>query len=100
MQPKATCVGPRGSNVTSNLDDFGEVLTVREVARVLRVDKDSAYQAIHRGQIPHVRIGRSLRVPKAGLLRFLDAQSAIGEKVATATTPAVKSGGGDARATA
>ena len=59
--------------MTSELDDLGDVLTVREVARVLRINKDAAYAAIHRGQIKNViSIGRSLRVPKASLIELLE----------------------------
>lgn len=38
-------------------------LTVEEVASALRVSKMSIYRLIHMGQIRHLRVGRSLRVP-------------------------------------
>lgn len=51
----------------------GEVLTVIESARLLRIGRNAVYEAIHRGEIPHFKIGRSIRVPKAGLLQLLGA---------------------------
>jgi len=49
------------------------VLTVEEAAQVLRLSRGSAYEAVRRGDIPTLRIGRRLLVPRAALLRMLDA---------------------------
>lgn len=43
--------------------------TVDEVAKKLRVNRKTVYEAIARGEIPAVRIGRALRVPSAWLRR-------------------------------
>lgn len=40
------------------------VLTVEEAARVLRIGRSSAYEGVRSGQIPAIRIGRTLRVPR------------------------------------
>lgn len=47
------------------------VLTVEEAAKVLRIGRSAAYEAARRGELPSVRIGRSLRVPRAALDRLL-----------------------------
>ena len=47
------------------------VMKVDEVARALRVGRRQCYAAIERGEIPAIRIGRSLRVPRAWLDRTL-----------------------------
>lgn len=47
------------------------VLTVQEAAEVLRVSRDVAYEAVRRGEIPSVRIGRRIVVPTAALKRLL-----------------------------
>ena len=47
------------------------VLTVAETSRVLRVSKASVYEGIRRGEIPSLRLGRRLLVPRAGLVRLL-----------------------------
>jgi excisionase family DNA binding protein len=46
--------------------------TVPEVARLLGISKDSAYEAVHRGELPVRMIGRRVLVPRAALLRLLD----------------------------
>ncbi|WP_434811253.1 helix-turn-helix domain-containing protein [Microbacterium sp. bgisy189] len=43
-------------------------LTVEEAARVLRIGRNSAYEAIARGDIPSVRIGGRVLIPSARLL--------------------------------
>jgi excisionase family DNA binding protein len=46
--------------------------TVPEVARLLGISKDSAYEAAHRGELPVRLIGRRMLIPRAALLRLLD----------------------------
>lgn len=46
-------------------------LTVAEAGRYLGLAKASAYEAVHRGQIPSIRVGRRLLVPTAALRRLL-----------------------------
>lgn len=46
-------------------------LTIEECASVLRLSRGSAYEAARTGQIPTIRIGRRLLVPRAMLLRML-----------------------------
>lgn len=48
------------------------VFTVDEAARLLRISRGAAYEAVRRGEIPSVRIGRTIRVPSHGLLRILN----------------------------
>ncbi len=42
-------------------------LTVAEAAKCLGICRNSAYEAITRGEIPVIRIGKRLLVPKAAL---------------------------------
>lgn len=47
------------------------VLTVPEAAAVLRIGRAAAYQGVREGTIPSLRLGRSIRVPRAKLLELL-----------------------------
>lgn len=47
-------------------------LTVEEAAATLGVSRASAYEAVRRGQIPHVRIGNRILVPRSQLEKMLD----------------------------
>ena len=48
------------------------VYTVEETARLLRIGRSAAYEAVRRGQIPALRLGRRLRVPRRALEELLD----------------------------
>ncbi len=48
-----------------------EVYTVDEVAVRLGLSRNSAYEAIRRGEIPHLRIGRRILVLKPALEALL-----------------------------
>ena len=48
-----------------------QTLTVEEAAALLGIGRTSAYQAVASGQLPVIRIGRRLLVPRAALERLL-----------------------------
>ena len=48
-------------------------LTVKEVQKLLGLSRGLIYQAIETGEIPSVRVGRRILVPKASLIRLLEA---------------------------
>ena len=50
-----------------------DVLTVAEAARFLRIGRNQLYDEIGRGLVPHQRIGRTIRLSRAALLRWLEA---------------------------
>jgi excisionase family DNA binding protein len=56
---------------TSALAMGPEVLTAREAAAILRVGRNQLYQAVARGQLGAIRIGRSIRIPRQALLALL-----------------------------
>jgi excisionase family DNA binding protein len=51
----------------SRLEDLPPFLTVLEAAAVLRLGKTATYDAITRGEIPSVRFGKKLRVPRGAI---------------------------------
>ena len=54
-------------------------LTVEEAAEVLGLSRAFAYEAVSRGEIPSIRIGRRILVPKVALERLLN--SADGQQL-------------------
>ena len=56
--------------------DAPEIMTVEEAATLLRIGRTAAYEACRRGEIPSLRLGRSVRVPRAGLLSLLGEEPA------------------------
>lgn len=51
-------------------------LSIPEAAQLLGISKNLAYEAAARGEIPTVKIGRRVLVPRAGLNRLLGAEAA------------------------
>ena len=45
--------------------------TVAETAKRLGIGKNAAYEAVRRGEIPYIRIGKRILVPVAALERLL-----------------------------
>lgn len=62
--------GDAGESLSSN--ELPAVLTVDEVALLLRVDRKTLYALIRAGELPGVRrLGRALRVHRETMLRWL-----------------------------
>jgi excisionase family DNA binding protein len=59
------------------LADAPDVLTVPELAELLRIGRHQAYALVGTGAIWSCRIGSSIRVPKIAVERFLDAQEGV-----------------------
>ena len=57
------------------LEDAPDVLTVRELAMVLRIGKNQAYALVNSGAVWSRRIGPSIRIPKPAVERFLLGQT-------------------------
>lgn len=48
------------------------VLSVQQLAEVLQIGRNAAYQLVNTGQIRSIRIGRTIRIPQAALLEYLN----------------------------
>lgn len=51
-----------------------DVLTVRELAQVLRVGLNTAYRIVREGSIQVVRVGRQYRIPRQAVLDYIQQQ--------------------------
>lgn len=49
----------------------GAFLTVKELAELLRVSRRTAYMLVQSGEVPSVRVGGSIRIPRAALAEQL-----------------------------
>ena len=50
------------------------ILTIDEAAGVLRISRQSAYEAARRGEIPTIRLGRRILVPRRALEKLIGAE--------------------------
>jgi len=47
------------------------VVTVNETAKMLGISRNSAYEGVRRGEIPSIRIGKRLLIPRLALEEML-----------------------------
>jgi len=59
----------------TDLSSLPVILSVPEVAKILRLSKSQAYEYIQQGVIPCIRLGKSVRVPRGPFLAFLEGRS-------------------------
>jgi DNA binding domain, excisionase family len=57
-QETTTPDSPRDTSAVRSL------LTVEETAALLRIGRNTCYELLRQGQIPHIRLGRLIRVPR------------------------------------
>ncbi len=53
------------------LNDYNDVLEVRDLCKIFHISKKSAYQLLQSGQLPHKRIGRIYKISKAAVITYL-----------------------------
>ena len=56
------------------------VLDVDDVARLLRVGRNTIYDLVGRNEIPSRRLGKQIRFSRAAIMRWLDPWSSQGAK--------------------
>jgi excisionase family DNA binding protein len=57
------------------LESLPEILTAREVAKLLRVSPMTVYRLIGEGEISSIRVGRSFRIHRDAFVAFINAQN-------------------------
>lgn len=50
---------------------MSEILTIPEVAKYLKLSKSKTYALVQRREIPHIKVGKNVRVRVADLERWL-----------------------------
>ena len=54
------------------------VLTVPQVAKILGIGRNQAYEAARRGDIPAIKIGKRILVPELALQHMLESAGNVG----------------------
>lgn len=57
---------------SDNYNSLPSILTVEEVASILRIGRNAAYSLVKNGGIRSIHIGRSIRIPRNALLQLLE----------------------------
>lgn len=51
------------------------VWTVPEVTRMLGIERTKTYRLIKKGEIPSIRVGNSIKIPKDAFTEYINARS-------------------------
>ena len=62
----------RNPDQGSSLSDV-KLLTVKEIALIMRVSGMTVYRLVHNGELESIRVGRSFRVPAQAVNKYLRA---------------------------
>ncbi len=52
-------------------------VTVEQASRLLGISRASGYQGVLSGEIPHIRVGKRILVPRGALERMLNGAAAV-----------------------
>lgn len=55
-----------------SLEEIPVVVSVPELAEILRISRNTAYAMVRSGQIPSVRTGTQIRIPKKALEKYIN----------------------------
>ncbi len=55
----------------ARLSGWPAVMTVTELGQYLRISRGAAYDLVRSGAVAHLRIGRTIRIPRQALERLL-----------------------------
>lgn len=58
-------------------NDLPVMLTIMDVAKLLRVSKNTAYNFVKSGKVPYVKVGHQIRVFRDDVMRYIQAPSKI-----------------------
>ncbi len=56
-----------------------QLLTVREAAKLLRISSNLAYELVAQNRLPHIRLGRVIRIPRHGLKTWINEEARLPE---------------------
>jgi excisionase family DNA binding protein len=71
----------------TDLESLPVTITVEQAGQILGVARGTAYEAARTGQLPVIRLGRRLLVPRARLLELLGEPNGSNGEVAPTSEP-------------
>ena len=57
--------------IYDTLQNYGDVLEVKDIQEILKVGKNQAYALVSNGEIKSIKLGKVYKIPKLYLLEFL-----------------------------
>lgn len=54
------------------LNEYGDILSISDICKLLKIGKDSAYKLIHTNQIKHFYMGTHIKIPKIYVEEYIN----------------------------
>lgn len=61
-----------GENMMDCIEEENDLMTVAEMARMLKISRSKSYDLIKQGGFPIIKIGKCIRINKKSLLSWLN----------------------------
>lgn len=74
--------GEQGAHLVTNNSKSSVFDSVEELAAELNLSRAKTYEALRKGQIPSIRVGKRFIIPRAAVRRWLDE---CGDRIPAAT---------------
>jgi len=58
-------------NNNTTLKSYPDVMDINQVSQFLGISTKTGYAMLHSGKIKYLKVGRSYRIPKSNLKRFM-----------------------------
>lgn len=53
------------------LENYPDILTVKDIMCILQIGKNSAYQLINQNQIAYIKVGKNIRIAKKSFIDYI-----------------------------
>ena len=61
-------------------ENYDDVVTVEQLAKMLKIGRNTAYELVRTKIIQRIRVGRNIRIPKNAIIAYLNQNIAKGDK--------------------
>jgi excisionase family DNA binding protein len=66
-----------GRTVTAMFENYPDVVTVKELCRMLQIGKNTAYDLLNNRSLKSIRIGRKFLIPKTYIIAYLHVRKSL-----------------------
>ena len=61
-------------------ENYDDVVTVEQLAKMLKIGRNTAYELVREERIQSVHIGRNIRIPKNAIIAYLNQNNVKDDK--------------------
>ena len=58
-------------------ENYDDVVTVEQLAEMLKIGRNTAYELVRANIVPSVRVGRNIRIPKHTIIEYITTQNKV-----------------------